>query len=128
MKINKKDLTKYGITGDETAHEVGIPNYWVDAIANSKYFAINEKDEEVLSHLKDIKLNLSENKLDYNVEFLFEKNEFFDLEKLTKSYFYDPVTHEPVKCIATNIVWSSPEKNPSFKIKVKKTKSNENYK
>lgn len=96
------------------------------ATKNSKYFPVNQKDEVVLSHLKDIKLILSENKLDYSLEFIFDKNEFFEHEKLTLAYFYDEKLFEPIKQTASSIIWSSSEKNPSLKIKIKKIKS-KNY-
>lgn len=124
LNLTAEEKAKYKITENEANEESGIPSYWLNAIKNSKYFSVNDKDELILAHLKDVKLNLTANKLDYSIDFIFDKNDFFNHEKLTLQYVYDEKKFEPVKQIGTNIVWSSSEKNPSLKIKTKKIKSN----
>lgn len=124
--MTEEEKVKYGITDNDATEEAGIPNYWLNSIKNSKYFALNEKDELVLAHLKDVKLNLVAEKLDYSIDFIFDKNEFFEHEKLYLHFAYDNKKFEPIKQTGTNIVWSSNDKNPSLKIKTKKVKSN-NY-
>lgn len=123
LNLTAEEKDKYKITDTDAVEEAGIPHYWLNAIKNSKYFAVNDKDELVLAHLKDVKLNLNSDKLDYSVDFIFDKNEFFEHEKLSLHFSYDEKKFEPTKQTGTNIVWSSSEKNPSLKIKTKKIKS-----
>ena len=123
MNLTAEEKTKYKLTESDAFEEAGITNYWLNSIKNSKYFAVNDIDELVLAHLKDVKLNLNKDKLDYSIEFVFDKNEFFDHDKLTLQFSYDEKKFEPIKQTGTHIVWSSSEKNPSLKIKTKKIKS-----
>lgn len=123
LTLPSEELKKYSI-GESDDKESGLPNYWLQALKNSKFFAINDKDEKILAHLKNIKLLLNENKLDYSIEFIFDKNEYFAEEKLVKSFVYDEKIYEPIKQIGTNIVWSGKDKNPTIKTKTKKIKSN----
>lgn len=123
LNLSAEEKAKYKISDTEAVEEVGIPNYWLNAIKNSKYFALNDKDELVLVHLKDVKLNLDTNKLDYSIDFVFDKNDFFAHEKLSLHFAYDYKKFQPIKQTGTNIVWSSSEKNPALKIKTKKVKS-----
>ena len=123
LNLTAEEKAEYAITESDASSETGIPNYWLNAIKNSKYFAVNDKDELVLAHLKDIQLRIVEDKLDYSVDFFFDKNDFFAHEKITLHYAYDDIKFEPIKQTGTNIVWSSSEKNPALKIKRKKIKS-----
>lgn len=123
LNLTTEEKSKYQINDNEITDEAGIPNFWLNAIKNSKYFALNDKDELVLAHLKDVKLNLNADKLDYSIDFIFDKNEFFEHEKLSLHFTYDDKKFEPIRLTGSNIVWSSREKNPSLKIKTKKVKS-----
>jgi len=124
LNLSAEEKAKYKITENDANEEVAIPLYWQNAIKNSKYFAVNEKDELILAHLKDIQLNLVADKLDYSIDFIFDKNEFFNHDKLTIQFVYDDKKFEPLKQTGTNIIWSSSEKNPLLKTKTKKIKSN----
>jgi len=118
--ISEEDAKTYQITESEVK-EAGIPEYWKKALINSKFFEINDKDEEILNHLKNVTLKLADDSLDFTVTFFFEKNDFFDHETLYKSYIYDKQTFEPISANASVITWKE-GKNPSKKIKVKKVK------
>jgi hypothetical protein len=63
--------------------------------------------------------------LDFTVNFIFEKNNFFDEEILFKSFVYDENTFEPIRANASVVIWKE-GKNPSLKIKTKKIKSKKN--
>jgi hypothetical protein len=114
-------MTKYGFT-QEDAKEAGIPEYWQRVFLNSKFFIVNEKDEEILKHLKDVTLILSEDKLDFTVNFHFQSNPFFEHTHLFKTYNYDTTTYEPEKATSSTITWNE-GKNPGVKTKTKKIKS-----
>lgn len=88
---------------------------------NSKFFIVNEKDEEILKHIKDVTLTLNEDQLDFTINFHFEANPYFDNLILTKTYFYDKTTYEPNKATSSTISWKE-GKNPAIKIKIKKVK------
>lgn len=120
--ISPEEAEKFGITSDEIT-EKGIPEFWKNAISNAQFFPVNDKDKEILIHLKNIELDLSSDKLDFTINFYFETNEFFDHQKLSKTYIYDPDMYCPVSANATEIEWKE-GKNPTLKIKTKKIKSN----
>jgi nucleosome assembly protein 1-like 1 len=108
----------------EKDNEKGIPNFWHSAIKNSKFFTFNEKDNKILLHLNDLRIKLNPDKLDYEVEFHFEKNEFFSEDILKISFLYDPKQFEPIKLIGTKISWNGKEKNPAVALIKTKTKVN----
>jgi len=127
LNISSEEKGKYDILDNDNNEEAGIPKFWCNAIKNSKFFAVNENDEKVLVHLRDVKLVLNEDKkLDYTVEFIFNENEFFKDEKLTLEYIYDEKKFEPIKKVGKILNWSNKEKNPTIDIKTKKIKSNLN--
>jgi len=120
-EITPEDATKYGIT-EEEVKETGIPEYWTNVLIFSKFFELNEKDEEVCNHMKNITLKLNDDGcLDFTVTFHFEKNDFFDHETLFKTYIYDKESFEPISATSTTIAWKE-GKNPAIKIKAKKKK------
>ena len=123
--VDSEEATKYGIIEADNK-ETGIPEFWKDVLIYSKFFEINEKDEEVLKHLKNVDLKLSEGSLDFTVNFHFEQNDFFDNETLFKTFVYDSSTFEPVSANVSTINWKE-GKNPGLKLKAKKKKSKFNY-
>ena len=121
--ISAEEITKYGINEAwSKVKETGIPEYWVCVLINSKFFEINKKDEDVLQHLKNITIKLSEDSLDFTVIFHFGKNDFFDNETLTKSFVYCKTTYETISATSTVPNWKE-GKNPANQSKTKKTKS-----
>jgi hypothetical protein len=49
---------------------------------------IEEKDEEALKALKDIRLSYLDDKPGFKLHFTFDKNDFFEDGELTKTYYY----------------------------------------
>lgn len=118
--ITEEETKKYSLQSDSNQNEKGIPDFWATVLTNSKdFYQVNEKDEKILKYLKDIKINYSEDKLSYTIEFIFAQNEFFKNEKLTKSYIYDIKDHQCNKIEGCVINWTSEDKIPN-KIKTVK--------
>ena len=118
--LTDEEMKKYNITSDVTP--AAIPNYWMTAFKNSGYFVLNEKDEEILKHLKDVRLQL-DNKTNFTIFFDFEPNEFFSQTTLSKSYEYDQSSYELIKTKASTITGNGADKNPKVKKTTKKIKS-----
>jgi len=58
-----QDCETYKLVKIDKSEEVGIPEYWLRAIDNSKYFyKMNDKDREILKFLDDVVLEIAENK------------------------------------------------------------------
>jgi len=119
IKSTEKEL--YAITDSTETTEVGVPLYWGTAIKNSKYYPTNEKDDEILKHLIDIRLTYLD-KFNYKIDFEFKPNEFFTDVILTKTFIFDEKTEEIEKSTGTNVHWASADKNPKIKITTKKIK------
>jgi len=121
--LKEQELSDYGLTNSEEQGEVGIPEYWGTAIKNSKYFPANDKDDEILKHLVDIRIKpATDSIVNYTLEFEFRPNEFFAETVLSKSFVFNENTEEVEKTIGCPINWTSPEKNPRIKITNKKVK------
>ncbi len=127
LDISSEDKKKYEINEDIIDSDENIPNFWMKALINSKFYLINDNDKKVLKYLKDVKLIFNPDKFDFSVEFIFDKNEYFEHDKLVKKFFYDKINFEPIKQTATEIQWSSKEKNPLIKIENKKVRSKYSY-
>ena len=73
----------------------------------------NEKDSEVLKHLKRIQLEMSQESNDFTLVFHFEQNEHFTNTELRKKFFFaekvagndDEDTDFPTKSESTEINW-----------------------
>lgn len=90
---------------------------------NSSYFPLNQKDEKILAHLKDIKLKVDDaNNRNFTIEFVFAENEYFTPNVLSKTFFFNPENEDFEKTVGTTIIWSSQEKNPTIEVKTKKVK------
>ncbi|CAN6332257.1 unnamed protein product [Urochloa humidicola] len=92
----------------EQKEEKGVPAFWLNAMKNHEILAeeIQERDEEALKYLKDIKwFRISEPK-GFKLEFHFDTNPFFKNSVLTKTYHMID-EDEPIleKAIGTEIEW-----------------------
>ncbi|CAN6336960.1 unnamed protein product [Urochloa humidicola] len=92
----------------EQKEEKGVPAFWLNAMKNHEILAeeIQERDEEALNYLKDIKwFRISEPK-GFKLEFHFDTNPFFKNSVLTKTYHMID-EDEPIleKAIGTEIEW-----------------------
>lgn len=124
VNITEEEKQKYGITGDVSNQEQGIPDFWPIAIKNAKFFTVNEKDEKLLKHLKDVRMQpIGDNKIDFSVTFHFQGTEAFQPNVLRVEYHHDEKSEELVKVVGTEITWASSQDNPTIKIKTKKSKT-----
>ncbi|XP_041440893.1 nucleosome assembly protein 1-like 1-B isoform X4 [Xenopus laevis] len=75
---------------EEKEDPKGIPEFWLTVFKNVDLLSdmVQEHDEPILKHLKDIKVKFSEagQPMNFMLEFHFEPNEFFTNELLTKTY------------------------------------------
>lgn len=76
-------------TKEEEDEPVGIPDFWLTALENLTFVSqtITERDQEVLSYVKDIRLEYLE-KPGFRLVFEFAENPFFKKDKLSKTYYY----------------------------------------
>lgn len=113
----------------------GIPEFWLQTLRSTDLVSemIQEHDEPVLKHLRDIRVKMHSSKpYGYTLEFHFAPNEFFSNQILTKSYELscdlderDPLGYDgPMlyKCSGTQIQWLSKEKNVTCQLVKKKQK------
>jgi len=122
-ELNETESTKYSINSSTESTEKGIADFWSLAIKNSKYFPKNTKDEEILKHLKEIKLiPLDGNEMNYKIDFDFSPNDFFTETLLSKTFLFNANTEEIEKSTGTQIHWTSQDKNPQIKVTTKKVK------
>jgi nucleosome assembly protein 1-like 1 len=123
--ITEQEIQKYSLQNNTTQNEKGISDYWATVLSNSKdFYQVNEKDEKILKFLKEIKINYSDDKLSFTVEFIFAQNEFFTNEKLTKTYSFDLKNHQCNKIEGCVINWTSEDKIPNKIKTVKNIRSN----
>jgi nucleosome assembly protein 1-like 1 len=121
----KDQLSNVSLKDTNSANaEKGIPNFWLTCIKNTAQFEtlVNEKDEKVLSFLKDITCDFKENG-SYTLNFIFDKNPHFDHEVLAKEHILDEQKLSICKINSTKIQWKSDDLNPTVEKKKKKLKS-----
>ncbi|KAJ6842257.1 nucleosome assembly protein 1,2-like isoform X4 [Iris pallida] len=109
---------------DTASEEKGVPDFWLTAMKTNEVLAeeIQERDEEALKFLKDIKWCKIDNPKGFKLEFFFDSNPFFKNSVLTKTYHMID-DEEPIleKAIGTEIEWL-PGKCLTQKIMKKKPK------
>ncbi|XP_072408175.1 nucleosome assembly protein 1-like 1 isoform X1 [Chiloscyllium punctatum] len=75
---------------EEKEEPKGIPEFWLTVFKNVDLLSdmIQEHDEPILKHLKDLKVKFSdpEQPMSFTLEFKFEPNEYFTNEIVTKTY------------------------------------------
>merc|ERR1712170_155839 len=119
--LTEQEYEKYGIVKPTESSEKGIENYWLNVMKNSNdFFIINSKDEQILKHLSEVKVNEKEDKLSFAIEFYFTPNEFFTNEMLTKEYNYDAQEQKLTKVTQSEIQWKSESVNLSLLPRLKK--------
>ena len=117
IEISAEEAEKYGIMEEGENHE--IEDYWQKVILNSRYFTITDKDKTIIKYIKKVNyVKFQENANNFRVDFIFQQNEFFTPEVLSKTYEYDK-DGVLKKAIGTEIQWKSKDKNPTIE-KVKK--------
>lgn len=109
----------------------GIPDFWSTALKNlpalSDGEGINERDEEALHYLTDIRMEYLDQP-GFALVFEFDENPFFTNKTLKKTYFYHPgpaylgeYTFDHAE--GTTIDWKSPEQNLTVKIEKRKQRN-----
>uniref|UniRef100_A0A8C9QVG3 Nucleosome assembly protein 1-like 4b n=1 Tax=Scleropages formosus TaxID=113540 RepID=A0A8C9QVG3_SCLFO len=110
--LNKK-VTVEEDKKEETATEEdpkGIPEFWLTIFRRVDMLSdmLQEHDEPILKHLKDIKVKFSEpdEPMSFTLEFHFEPNNYFKNEVLTKAYRMksEPDTDDPFSFEGPEIV------------------------
>lgn len=110
--LQKLSLNKNFI--DNTKDAKGIPNFWLQAMKNCTHNddLIHECDEEALSYLLDVKVDLlNEPNMSFTLEFQFAPNPFFENTILTKQYILSCDTNDEfygfsiIKAIGCTINW-----------------------
>lgn len=66
----------------------GVPNFWLTVFKGSDimHSMIEEHDEPILAHLRDVEVKIIEEPMGFDVLFHFEPNEYFSNSTLTKHY------------------------------------------
>jgi len=124
--LTKEDKEKYNIKEDEKEEKKPIENFFTKAIRNAKFFPCNKKDSNILEYLMNIKFIPLENKVDFKVEYYFNKNPYMENEILTKTYYFNLKNERLMKTDFCDIKWTDDESNPTKKIKKKKKSGRKN--
>ena len=119
ISFTKEELEKYNIN-EESDDKKPIEKFFVKAIRNSNFFPFNKKDGNVLDYLINIKFIPLENKVDFRVEYYFNKNPYMENELLSKTYYFNLKNERLMKSDFCEIKWADKESDPTLKIKVKK--------
>ena len=120
--LTEEDYKEYEINKEENTEIKPIQNFWLNALENSKFFQINDKDKEVLEFLKSIKMEkIEEGKIKLIFEFF--DNDFFNNKTISKIYNFDYENDGKVfKTEYDTINWKNDNVNPSLKKKIIKVK------
>lgn len=110
----------------------GIPQFWLTALRNHVGLSdlITDRDAEALKSLTDVRVTYLEgNDAGFKLTFVFEENEFFSDNELTKTYVYrDELGYEGdfvfEKAIGCDIKWKEDKDlTKSFEIKKQRNKN-----
>ena len=111
-------MNKYNIN-IQTEEKKPIEKFFVKAIKNSNFFPYNKKDGNVLEYLINIKFVPLENKVDFRVEYYFNKNPYMENELLTKTYYFNLKNERLIKSDYCEIKWTDKDSDPTKKLKIK---------
>ena len=118
--LTEEDYNKYNINKDSEKSEINlnykeINDFWLTALKNCDYFNINKNEEKILHFLKDIKIELHENKIDLTLIYFFEQNEYFKNNIIKKQYFYNSSNEKLEKSEYDEIIWNQNYQNINSK-------------
>ena len=124
--LSEEDYSKYSIKKDfseltKITNFKEINDFWLVSIKNSDYFNLTNTEEKILHYLKDIQIELHENKIDLTIKYIFHENEYFKNEIIKKHYFYNSKNEKLEKSEFDEIQWIK-------KIQKNKKESNKNKK
>ena len=117
--LSKEELEKYNIN-ESSEEKKPIEKFFVKAIRNANFFPYNKKDGNILEYLINIKFVPLENKVDFRVEYYFDKNPFMENELLTKTYYFNLKNERLIKSDFCEIKWKDKDSDPTKKLKIKK--------
>ena len=133
LSLTKEEMEKYNIIenekkegNEEKEEKKPIESFFTKAIRNAKFFSFNKKDSNILDYLVNIKFIPLENKVDFKVEYYFNKNPYMENEILTKTYYFNLKNERLMKCDYCDIKWVDIESNPTKRIKKKKKAGTKN--
>jgi len=124
--LSDNDFQKYSIKKESDNDLSSINNYkeiddfWLKAIKNCEYFDISETEEKILHFLKDIQIELHENKIDLSIKYFFNNNKYFKNEIITKHYFYNRTNEKLERSEFDDIQWITKMKGNKNSDKSKK--------
>ena len=118
-EISKEDYETYKINEEDSKKNKEIPFFWRTVIQNCKCYICNEKDVPILDNLIDIIIIPLENKIDFQVNYIFKPNDYMENTILTKKYFYNILNEKLINVEGCEINWKSEDKNPTIKKTVK---------
>ena len=73
-----------------------------------------------MEYLINIKFIPLENKVDFRVEYYFNKNPYMENELLTKTYYFNLKNERLIKSDYCEIKWTDKDSDPTKKLKIKK--------
>ena len=107
--LSEDDYQKYSLEKDSELNKINnykeINDFWLTAIKNSDYFDVSKNEEKILHFLKDIQIELHDNKIDITIKYIFNKNEFFKNEIIKKHYFYNKTNEKCERSEFDDIYW-----------------------
>ncbi|URE47651.1 NAP domain containing protein [Musa troglodytarum] len=127
---------------DKASEEKGVPGFWLTAMKANEVLTeeIQERDEEALKYLKDIKWCRIEDPKGFKLEFFFNPNPFFKNTVLTKTYHMidedEPILEKaigteiewfPGKCLTQKILKKKPKKGSKNAKPITKTEDCESF-
>ena len=119
VSFSNEELEKYEIN-NQSEEKKPIEKFFMKAIKNTNFFPYNKKDGNILEYLINIKFIPLENKVDFRVEYYFEKNPYMENELLTKTYYFNLKNEKLIKSDYCDIKWTDKDSDPTKKIKIKK--------
>ena len=126
--LNEEDYNKYNINKKIEKSEINfdykeIKDFWLIALKNSEYFIITKYEEKILHFLKDIKIELHENKIDLTLSYIFETNDYFKNNIIKKHYFYNSSNEKLERSEFDEILWNQNETKNILKEEEKNKKN-----
>ncbi|ONK66632.1 uncharacterized protein A4U43_C06F10370 [Asparagus officinalis] len=126
----------------EATEEKGVPGFWLTAMKTNEVLSeeIQERDEEALKFLKDIKWSRIDNPKGFKLEFFFDTNPYFKNSILTKVYHMidddEPILEKaigteiewlPGKCLTQKVLKKKPKKGSKNAKPITKTENCESF-
>ena len=127
--LTEDDYKKYQLNKESEKSDINIDykeikDFWLKALKNSEYFTISKIEEKILRYLRDIKIELHENKIDLTLSYYFEPNEYFKNNIIKKHYFYNKSNEKLEKSEFDEILWNTNNIDVKYKEDEENNKKN----